>query len=50
MDLFLQAYDLMDIELLRLSAIELIEGTENKWLVLTDRAKIIGTVYQELEK
>lgn len=35
----------MDIELLRFFVVELIEGIENKWLVLTDRVKIIGIVY-----
>lgn len=35
----------MDIELLRFFVVELIEGIENKWLVLIDRVKIIGIVY-----
>ena len=52
MDLFLKVYGNMDIEVLRLYALELIEGTEKEGieknpsrLVLSGKAKTIGTVY-----
>lgn len=52
MDLFLKVYGNMDIEVLRLYALELIKGTEKEGiekknpsrLVLTGKAKAIETV------